>query len=163
MKLVRYLIVVLCLFVSGCAATGPKFTYSEPSLTQSKIYLYRKYSFVGSAASPNIYMDGEIKGKLHTGGYVLMSVVPGVHEVIIGRLGKDSPNWSPDNAILKLQVEPGAEYFLKMDMNFGGVFPIIIPIAPSPIILTTGKANIKIVTENKEQALIDLDGARRSD
>jgi hypothetical protein len=125
--------------------------------------MYRTYSFVGSGGSPNIYLDGKHKGKLHTGGYVLLSASPGLHEVTIGRLGKDSPNWSPDNAVLQLQVAQGAEYFLKLDLNFGGVFPIIIPIAPSPIIMTTGKANIKIVTENRKQALIDLEGTRRSD
>lgn len=151
----RFLTLILMLLVSACA-TGPRFSYSAPSTTESKIYLYRTYRFAGSAASPNIYLDGQLVGKLPAGGYVLMPVTPGGHEVTIGRLGRDKPNWSPKNVIFQLQVAPESEYFLRMVTDLSGVFPIVIPVAPVPIIMSVGTAEIKILPQLKEIALPEL-------
>lgn len=157
----RFLALILMLLVCACA-TGPRFSYSAPTATSSNIYLYRTYKFAGSAASPNIYLDGQLQGKLHAGGYVLMPVTPGGHEVTIGRLGRDNPNWSPKNVVFQLQVAPESEYFLRMVVDLGGVSPIIVPVAPTPLIMTIGTAEIKILPQTKEIALPELEKTKIS-
>jgi hypothetical protein len=157
-------VAMVFLALSGCVAVGPRFIYpGQPEGTDSKIYLYRKYNFVGSAGSPNVYLDGVRQGKLHTGGYVQMVVREGQHELVIGKLGGDHPNWAPANATYIVDAGKGLEFFLRMAIDFSGVSTYVVPIGPSPIIGSSGAAGITIETLDRDTAIEELSRTSESD
>ena len=148
----------------GCAATGSKFSGETmiESSDDAVIYLYRTFNFIGSVAFPNVYVDGVKVGNLKTGGYLPLYVPVGEHEIVIGRLNGDSPNWAPDNASYKVAVNPGEEYYLRMETNFGKVMPLVIPVGPTPIIGFVGKAGITITTLSRADAIPQLSKTKLS-
>jgi hypothetical protein len=73
--------------LTGCAATGPKFTQQEastPKLSADKgrVYFYRADSFVGGGLRPQVTLDGATVGKSSPGGYFYVDTGAGSHEAI---------------------------------------------------------------------------------
>ena len=65
------------LFINGCAATGPIFNNQVAADINSGIlYIYRPYEFRGSAGSPYIYINGQYKDTLNTGGKNMQGQAP---------------------------------------------------------------------------------------
>ena len=77
---------VVSLFELGCAASGPK--YSEyvdqiPKLNpeSSRIFFYRKSSFIGSGVQPDIRLNGRVVGESKPNGFFFVDTEPGNHLV----------------------------------------------------------------------------------
>ena len=71
--------------LSGCAATGPKFTQQESTMPklaaeQGRVYFYRVDSFAGGAVRPVIKMDGATVGDSVPGGYFFVDAAAGSHQ-----------------------------------------------------------------------------------
>lgn len=163
-KLRIYVACTIIVSIAGCVAVGSRFKYSgEPAGPESRVYLYRSFSLLGSAASPNVYLDGVRLGKLHTGGYVEMNVPEGQHELVVGRLGDDRPNWGPSNAIYIIDAGSGLEFFLKMNMDYSRVSTYVVPVGPSPIVGTSGTVSITIEAMDKQSAVDELSGTNKID
>jgi hypothetical protein len=85
MKLYHLGMLALAAALTGCAATGPKFTQQEastPKLSADKgrVYFYRADSFVGGALRPQVVLDGSSVGKSEPGGYFYVDTGAGSHE-----------------------------------------------------------------------------------
>lgn len=162
MRQSTYLLMIGMLTITGCVASGPKFSYVEPADSSSTIYIYRPYSFVGSAASPNIYFDGSKQGRLDTGGYIPIVTSPGDHEIVVGRLGSDNPNWGPDNFTMPITIVQNSEYFLRFETDSSGASaPMVIPGA-IPMIIPGGMAKTVLTTVNKDIAIKELEETKLS-
>jgi hypothetical protein len=73
--------------LTGCAASGPKFTQQEastPKLSADKgrVYFYRADSFVGGGLRPQVMLDGAAVGKSAPGGYFYVDTGAGSHEAV---------------------------------------------------------------------------------
>lgn len=73
--------------LTGCAASGPKFTQQEastPKLSADKgrVYFYRADSFVGGGLRPQVTLDGAPIGKSTPGGYFYVDTNAGSHEAV---------------------------------------------------------------------------------
>lgn len=158
MKTIKISLFVCFLFFAGCSASGPKFSYSNAIKTDktSTVYLFRAYNVIGSAGSPYIYLDKIRQGKMHTGGYMELKIPFGKkHNITIGALNNDRPNWAPGNVTFVFDA-PVSEYFLRMDMDFSSVTPLIIPLGSGALVGTHGSAGITITELGKEAALAEL-------
>lgn len=73
------------LFLTACAANGPKFHEKGPSQSEnSLIYIYRPTRTINCCVSPKIYLDQAPKANLNNGGYAVYEVSAGQHQVIVG-------------------------------------------------------------------------------
>lgn len=67
-------------FLTGCAATGEKFTGVVPfSDGFSTLYIYRESRFVGGGECPDMFLDNQDIGCLKNGGFMKVKVSPGNH------------------------------------------------------------------------------------
>jgi hypothetical protein len=85
MKILSLALISATLVLTGCAASGPKFSEmqaSTPKLSaeQGRVYFYRKNSMFGAAIQPAISLDGKEVGKSQPGGYFYVDAVSGSHE-----------------------------------------------------------------------------------
>jgi hypothetical protein len=85
MKLHHLGMVAIAALLTGCAASGPKFTQQEstmPKLSadQGRVYFYRASSMGGAALRPQIMLDGTSVGKSEPGGYFYVDTGAGSHE-----------------------------------------------------------------------------------
>lgn len=78
---------VVCLFfcglnLAGCNAQGTRFS-GLPPLAQDEalIIVYRPSAFADSGTWPDIHVDGQKRGELKNGGYLMLRVPPGGHIV----------------------------------------------------------------------------------
>lgn len=155
-----FAVIALTLSLFGCAASGPKFTHQAITPeSPSVLYLYRTYSFIGAAGSPYVYLDGVNKGKLNSGGYVKLTLSSGEHEIIVGKLEKDSPNWAPENASFKIRETQGEEFFIKM--LIGQKAPAIAPVG-STVLFGYQPANISLIQVESSTALKELQETNES-
>lgn len=85
MKFVSLAAIAAAVVLTGCAATGPKFTQQEATMPklaadQGRVYFYRVDSFVGGAVRPSVKLDGAVVGDSTPGGYFFVDTAAGSHE-----------------------------------------------------------------------------------
>lgn len=85
MKIMHLALIGAIVALTGCAASGPKFSElqaSTPALKadQGRVYFYRSSSMFGAAIQPAISFDGKEVGKSQPGGYFYVDTVAGSHE-----------------------------------------------------------------------------------
>lgn len=85
MKFVSLAAIAAAAVLTGCAATGPKFSQQEAAMPklaadQGRVYFYRVDSFVGGAVRPSIKLDGVAVGESTPGGYFFVDTNVGSHE-----------------------------------------------------------------------------------
>lgn len=78
--------VVVLLVLTGCAATGVKFSDAKsaiPSVSSGKgrIYFYRANSIIGAAVQPEIKLGQSVVGKSVPGGFFFVDRNPGRYDV----------------------------------------------------------------------------------
>lgn len=115
---------VVVLILSGCAASGPKFTeFAEtiPALETQKarIFLMRPSLFVGSVASPDITLKNQnheqIIGELPNASFMYFDVEPGYHTLRTTRQGSLGQSDKVFN--LTHQFEEGNEYYFEITLQ----------------------------------------------
>lgn len=85
MKLLKFAVIGAVIGLTGCAASGPKFSAMQaqtPAVNadQGRVYFYRKDSMFGAALQPVVVMDGAEVGKSQPGGYFYVDAASGSHE-----------------------------------------------------------------------------------
>jgi len=85
MKLLNLALISAVVALTGCAASGPKFSAMQASTPvlnadQGRIYFYRNSSMLGAALQPAVMMDGSEVGKSQPGGYFYVDATTGSHE-----------------------------------------------------------------------------------
>lgn len=85
MKLLKFAVIGAVIALTGCAASGPKFSAMQASTPavnadQGRVYFYRKDSMFGAALQPAVVMDGAEVGKSQPGGYFYVDAASGSHE-----------------------------------------------------------------------------------
>ncbi len=104
----------------GCAATGPLFS-PEATLANdgyAKIFVYRPSRFANSAGYPQITLDGETKGGLKNGGFLIIKATPGTHTLI----QEHSWKWDIRANPVVLNVQENHKYFVKLDTDASVAF-----------------------------------------
>jgi hypothetical protein len=121
MRLV-FLAVVVAALTGGCAY--PKKTkLFEPGILRpekSRVYLYRTKTQIHSVNPdvPKFYVGDRLIGRLLIGGYYLVEVDPGEHEIYykVPLFGITFP-WKSGK--LKVQLKPGETAYVKFAVEFG--------------------------------------------
>lgn len=85
MKLLKLAVIGAVIALTGCAASGPKFSAMQASTPavnadQGRVYFYRKDSMFGAALQPAVVLDGAEVGKSQPGGYFYVDAASGSHE-----------------------------------------------------------------------------------
>ncbi len=84
--------IVVLATLAGCVASGPKFTeIARPIEGKGNVYLFRQTAFYGSGSCPNIFLDTNKIGCLRNGGFFLLELEPGYHEIALTYRRKPTP------------------------------------------------------------------------
>lgn len=89
-KFLIFMFLVSGLILAGCETVQYNAQYGnslnnlpEPQVDKGIICTIRPSSFVGAACSWNLFMDGQLVGRLLSGSYIYQTVDPGKHTVNI--------------------------------------------------------------------------------
>lgn len=147
-------LLILVLFISGCAATGAAFKPIEKSSSdESVIYIYRLSDSYQMFATPPVYINGKHKIDLSNGGYVWERVKPGEHEISVKR--DMMRNGYGSNHSITVNTEAGKETYIKLE--FGAMSLSVTGMPSYPI---SGNASSTLVTVPEEQAKIEISECR---
>lgn len=99
-------------YLSGCAASGPKFTkIIEPPADMSQIYIYRPWAFsAGGVGLPILHNGEQLPYPLHNEGYLSYLAQPGRHEMHVNANGLIDRK-------LQFNTKPGETYFIKLTIQ----------------------------------------------
>lgn len=124
----RQLTLVAIVFLTGCAATGPKFTSLESAGSNtSVVYIYRVSSFAGGGSYPKLTIDGADDLMLKNGGYVRRVLPAGTHRFVLGPRDSTS-SFSPMELVIN--TENGKTYFARYKIVHRGADSTTNPGAP---------------------------------
>ncbi len=108
----KLIVIVFTIFISACASGRPFTVMEKPSDNESRIYIYRPFTFVQSGIFPTISIDREEVGKLVNGGYVTYKLASGEH--VIGLTGNFF-QWSHDDRYFDVNLKAGKTHYFKLD------------------------------------------------
>lgn len=84
-NLYHLIVLLLVLFIAGCAASGPMYTSDAgATLEKGNLVVYRPYRFLSGGAYANVYIDDQEVGVLKNGGYLRLDVGSGTHTLKVG-------------------------------------------------------------------------------
>lgn len=113
MSIKRWVLALLCLLLSACAATGPIFTSIEaPSDSEATVYIYRMHYYANRNSYPHVYLNNQQRDPIKDEGYLVYRVPPGKTAVEIrGNMW----NW-PMSVPLKLEpnLEAKKVYYFRL-------------------------------------------------
>lgn len=89
------------------AATAPAAPKVAPEFARLRVYRHKRY--VGSALEPPIFIDGKEVAKADNGRYFTVKLMPGKHTIKSNDKG----------SAISLDVKPGEEYFVRVDIETG--------------------------------------------
>ena len=117
---VRTCLLFLALVLSGCGvATGPKFTgLEDPQSDEAILYVYRLQVLLrGIYLYPCVFIDGEKKDALKSGGYLMYRIPPGQTEVRLDECSFLSPGSGGviESAPFLIDALPSMRYYIKYD------------------------------------------------
>ena len=143
---------VIALVCSGCTATGDRFSGLEsPKEDQSIVYLMRKSKFSGGAYCPPVTIDAEKIGCLKNGGYLLVRIEPGVHELRFEKRLLESGK----EQFINFEILPGQTLFFEWvtateDVMLYG--PTMFGITFSEGIIQHDRKSAKAILENMKES-----------
>ncbi len=88
----------------------------QPASDQANIYISRSGQLAGAGVVIQMLLDGRVSGYLASSTYMLLSVKPGKHMISTG-FGTENIEQ------LRIDAEPGQNYFVMADLGFGWVQP----------------------------------------
>jgi hypothetical protein len=118
----KWCLVILVVAVVGCVTTTIPMAADEmdkaaktfsPAEGKANLYIVRTNSFVGSAISPDISVDGKLIGTATQGSYFLVSLDEWVHTIV------GVSKWGSNRA--KVEVEAGSNYFYNVSFATTGI------------------------------------------
>lgn len=113
-------IIFLAALISGCAASGAKFSSIENELPgvdsdKARVYVYRLYSAFGAAMRPVILVDDTVVGKSIPGGMFYTDVISGQHTMSI------PAELYPGQSGLTFNVVTGEVKYIKTWVGASGI------------------------------------------
>ena len=127
------ILISTALLLLGCNATGPKFTELESLDTnQAKVYVYRPWAMLDGAAAPTVQVDGIDRFDLSNGGYEIITLSPGTHQLTVKK-GAFMSNWRADEMNIEYKFEANKNYFVRLsaELQDAGVYGSVISISGS--------------------------------
>lgn len=122
MKLIRSLVVLLLVLLSGCAADPARIPdLSGPSPGKAIIYIYRTDASADTDRyAPNVRVNDRSLGSLLRRGYFQVEVDPGAAKVALYPVdrGDERTYWPASrSAIVNLTATAGSTYFVELSLN----------------------------------------------
>lgn len=108
--------VVVLLFLSGCAATGPKYqqtVYATQPVPEdnARIYFLRESAYLAGARAAPLFIDGDAIDKIANGGFIVVDVTPGLHEI-------SSQVWDwPGRYAINAKFEAAKSYYIQVSVR----------------------------------------------
>lgn len=113
MKNFKYLLLLLPIFLSACAATGSQFegvtSASAPNV--GVVYFYRPKAYTGSAVKIQIQDNETDIFALQNGQFTRYEATPGKHEFRTDTMAIDKG--------VEIDIEPGENYFVRTGLRQG--------------------------------------------
>jgi len=83
-KLLSAILIFVSFILSGCSATGPKFSILEPiNSSTATVYIYRPWMMLDGAASPTVQVDSVDFFDIKNGGFNVLYLEPGSHTLTL--------------------------------------------------------------------------------
>lgn len=143
------LCVLSVLFITGCVATGPKFTresLAELTGNQSQIFIMRQSQFMEGGTYPLVFVDGKEAGELMNGSYLVVNTAPGEHEVVVESGGLLRGQWIHPQRKKTVSMGPGTRRYFEVTLTTKGVVNNII-LRGSGIVEHNEKSALNILAE----------------
>ena len=100
--------------ITGCSATGPKFTEAEtPDLNKVKVYFYRPWSMLDGAAAPAVQVNGVDSFEISNGGFHVLDLNPG-NTIIAVKEGGFMSNWRAGPLQISFDAQANNTYFVRL-------------------------------------------------
>ncbi|MEM1145564.1 MAG: DUF2846 domain-containing protein [Pseudomonadota bacterium] len=106
--MIRKILLISVLFLSGCAASGPLFSEVVPAEGKGVLYVYRSNAMVNCCVSPVIYINGAESGSLKNGGYIPVVLDPGTYEV-----AAENTSVGFNKVSTKVEIVAGKSHYVK--------------------------------------------------
>lgn len=117
----KNVLILMLVLVSGCVASGPKFSnLVEARSGFSTIYVMRKTKSYGFAYCPPVSLDGKEVGCLKNGGYLVLKVPPGSHEL---RFEKRALEVGKERFV-SFEANGAESLFFEWSISFNGVWAV---------------------------------------
>jgi hypothetical protein len=103
------------LWLTGCAATGPKGSEIASSLGAvpqgyGRVVFFRSSSIVGAAVQPEIRLDGQVVGQSKPGGFFYVDASPGKHSASAS---------TETTSALEIHVVSGQTHYVRSAIGMG--------------------------------------------
>ncbi|MDX1526956.1 MAG: DUF2846 domain-containing protein [Pseudidiomarina maritima] len=100
--------------LTGCSATGPKFTETEaPEVNKAKVYFYRPWAMLDGAASPVVQINGVDSFEIGNGGFHVIDLSPG-NTIIAVKEGGFMSNWRAGPLQISFDAQANNTYFVRL-------------------------------------------------
>jgi hypothetical protein len=133
------------------AADSPKNTAAQSS--KATVFVYRYKQFVGSALAPSVYCDEAELARMENGRYFTVKLDPGKH----------SFRSNDKQSGMELDVKPGQQYFLRVELVAGAMkgHGRLVLTAPEQGTYELSSAKLKPLDSNKvvNATLVSIDEA----
>ena len=141
------LILVTSVLLSGCSATGEKFSKATLINEQSAtVYFMRQGKLLGAAGCRDIHIDNKKIGCIKNAGFLKVATFPGNNLITFPKITES--DWANETSVA-LEVESGKLYFLEWTHELEDFY--IVP--AGAVIITGGKTKASIIQHKKESAL----------
>lgn len=150
MRKLLLLIIILSVVsgVSGCSATGPIFKPIDAiSSNVATVYIYRPWQFFNGGGWPELFIDGKKEFALKNGGYGVVYLEPGSHEVK-AEGSMLFTNWYPRPISFTYDYQANQEYYIRVTPKLGNMMAV------GNSVVVSGSAQVSIV--EKKDALTEI-------
>nr|WP_136252933.1 DUF2846 domain-containing protein [Ningiella ruwaisensis] len=156
LRSVNIFVFVLAAFLSGCSATGEKF--SEATLVNQEsatVYFMRQNKFLGAAGCRDVLIDNEKVGCIKNAGFLKIEILPGKRFISLPKVTEN--DWANETSV-EIEAQSGQIYFLEWTHELEDFY--VIP--AGAVVITGGETKASIIRHKKESALPILDQLRDS-
>ena len=148
-------VLMLVSLLVGCVASGGDFhaELNKPEGGRARLYVYRTHTIIGIAAAdvPIIHLDGRRLTRIRIGGYLMVPISPGQHELTTTEslLGSDTGKVRGETTFT---ASAGETIYLRYTEAFKSFTPILLP--SGAIVESSGDYRFEPVPE--AEALAEL-------
>lgn len=117
----RWLSAAVLLTMTACsrAELGPLYQPTTVPPGAGIIYIYRPAQLKGSGFSGPVVIDDMLVGAMANGGYVPFRIASGRHKLSVTNRSQ--------TVTTAVELQPGAELFLRYDVSFSGTRLTVVP------------------------------------
>ena len=156
LPLLKIFLFAFTAFLSGCSATGQKF--SEATLVNQEsatVYFMRLSKFLGAAGCRDVFIDNKKVGCIKNAGFLKTEILPGKRFISLPKVTEN--DWANETSV-EIEVQTGQIYFLEWTHELEDFY--VIP--AGAMVFTGGETKASIIKHKKESALPILNQLRDS-